>query len=75
MYTICLEFGENALVPGLYIYVGRRNDPLSSPLNLPVVKLLDQLFLSHEQGSIGGMFSKKAILCKKGKYIWGLGRK
>ena len=66
MYTICLEFGKNALFPGLYTYVGRRNDPLSSPLNLPVVKLLDQTFWSHEKGSIGEIFSKKAVLCKKG---------
>ena len=63
MYTICLEFGKNALFPGLYTYVGRRNDSL---LNLPVVKLLDQTFSSHEKGSIGEIFSKKAVLCKKG---------
>ncbi|KAM7249215.1 hypothetical protein ACFE04_021847 [Oxalis oulophora] len=50
----------------LYTYIGRGITPLSSPLNLPLVKQLDQPFSSYQQGRISEKFSKKAVLCKKG---------
>ena len=56
MYTICLEFGKNELFPGLYTYVRRSNDPASGQATRPTIL----------KRSIGEIFSKKAVLCKKG---------
>ena len=70
VHYICLEFGKNALFPDSYAYVGRRNDPLSSPLNLQ----WSRYSTNHFEEKYWWNIFKKGCSMQKGR-IWGLGRK